>query len=95
MAITGTVNCQCNHVFILSSVDLSCGEGWDSLLLLMLETQCVSQRFANTDMSLAMEIRKHLPNKAFQVILKLEAADVNHLTTYDSACQYVVHLLYL
>jgi hypothetical protein len=26
MAITGTVNCQCSHVFILSSVDLHHGE---------------------------------------------------------------------
>ncbi|KAJ7801739.1 hypothetical protein B0H14DRAFT_2615004 [Mycena olivaceomarginata] len=26
MAITGTINCQCSHVFVLSCVDLYCGE---------------------------------------------------------------------
>ncbi|KAJ7244515.1 hypothetical protein C8J57DRAFT_1476804 [Mycena rebaudengoi] len=30
MAVTGTVNCQCSHVFILSSVDLQYGEPYGS-----------------------------------------------------------------
>ncbi|KAJ7113877.1 hypothetical protein C8R44DRAFT_630668 [Mycena epipterygia] len=75
MAITGTVNCQCSHVFILSCVDLYYGE-----------------RFANTDMALAMDLRQHQPSESFQVTLRLEVDDIDQATTYDIACEYFIHL---
>ncbi|KAJ7664648.1 hypothetical protein DFH06DRAFT_1392447 [Mycena polygramma] len=75
MAITGTVNCQCSHVFILSCVDLYHGE-----------------RFGNTDMALAMELRQHQPGVSFDVKLRIEVDDVDEATTYDIACEYFVNL---
>ncbi|KAJ7716285.1 hypothetical protein B0H16DRAFT_1801604 [Mycena metata] len=75
MAVTGTVNCQCSHVFILSCVDLYHGE-----------------RFANTDMALAMELYRHQPNESFQVKLQFEVDDIDQVATYDIACEYFINL---
>ncbi|KAJ7261662.1 hypothetical protein C8J57DRAFT_1232508 [Mycena rebaudengoi] len=69
MAITGTVNCQCSHVFILSCVDLYHGE----------------RLFANSDMALAMDLKQHQPNESFQVKLQLEVDDIDEVSTYDIA----------
>ncbi|KAJ7198232.1 hypothetical protein C8J57DRAFT_1262468 [Mycena rebaudengoi] len=76
MAITGTVNCQCSHVFILSCVDLYHGE----------------RLFANSDMALAMDLKQHQPNESFQVKLQLEVDDIDEVSTYDIAYEYFIHL---
>jgi Kyakuja-Dileera-Zisupton transposase len=51
----------------------------------------VNNRFANTDYALACATREHfLPkDKAIQE----EEADIDHITSYDSNCQYCVNVL--
>ncbi|KAJ7236499.1 hypothetical protein C8J57DRAFT_1247744 [Mycena rebaudengoi] len=75
MAITGTVNCQCSHVFVLSCVDLQYGE-----------------KFGKTDYGLAMAIRQRKPGEQFEVILKIEVDDIDHVATYNIACEYFINL---
>ncbi|KAJ7776208.1 hypothetical protein B0H16DRAFT_1302413 [Mycena metata] len=75
MALTGTVNCQCSHVFILSCVDLP-----------------HSERFANSDYALWLALKNHKPSEDFEFKLRLETEDVDELTTYDIACQYIIYL---
>ncbi|KAJ6467420.1 hypothetical protein C8R45DRAFT_778039, partial [Mycena sanguinolenta] len=75
MAITGTVNCQCSHVFILSTVDLPHAE-----------------RFAKADYALAMAIWNHMPGQEFAFKLRIEMDDVDEVSTYDIACEYVAKL---
>ncbi|KAJ6490891.1 hypothetical protein C8R45DRAFT_901278 [Mycena sanguinolenta] len=75
MAITGTVNCQCSHVFVLSCVDMPYGE-----------------RFANADCALAIAMRQRKPGQKFEFTLKIEAGDIEEVSTYDIACEYFIHL---
>ncbi|KAJ7795011.1 hypothetical protein B0H14DRAFT_3555974 [Mycena olivaceomarginata] len=56
MAVTGTVNCQCSHVFILSCVDLHYGERFsntDKALAMELEQHELKQDF---DFTLKIEV---------------------------------------
>ncbi|KAJ7138606.1 hypothetical protein C8R46DRAFT_1321618, partial [Mycena filopes] len=91
MAITGTVNCQCSHVFVLSCVDLYHGERWSNYHPLHYSTDTI-YRFSNTDRALAEELKQHQPNKSFKVTLRVEIDDVDQVTTYDIACEYFIHL---
>ncbi|KAF7371602.1 CxC2 domain-containing protein [Mycena venus] len=75
MAIIGTVNCQCSHVFVLSCVDMPYGE-----------------RFANADCALAIAMRQRKPGEKFEFTLRIEAGDIEEVSTYDIACEYLIHL---
>lgn len=92
MAITGTVNCQCSHVFILSCVDLYYGERSVATRLNRNDADPNLRRFANTDKALAMELKQHRPGESFKYTLRMEVDDVDEVTTYDIACEYFIHL---
>lgn len=49
-------------------------------------------RFANSDFALAMAVRQRQPGESFKFTLRLETADVSDVSTYDIACEYVIHL---
>ncbi|KAJ7092208.1 hypothetical protein C8R44DRAFT_750322 [Mycena epipterygia] len=78
MEITGIVNSQCSHVFIKASVDLQYGE-----------------RYANVDLALARDIRQKLaagrPGE-FSVEIQMKVDSVDHVYSYDAACQYSVNV---
>ncbi|KAK7046323.1 CxC2 domain-containing protein [Favolaschia claudopus] len=76
MAVTGTVNCQCSHVFVLSCVDLHYGEKFanaDKTLAMELEQHGPGA-------------------EEFDFTLRIETEDIDEVTTYDIACEYFVNL---
>ncbi|KAF8873364.1 hypothetical protein CPB84DRAFT_1895273, partial [Gymnopilus junonius] len=85
MAVTGKVNTQCSHVFILSSVDLQISERFAN----------VNFGLAHALRPLMDSIRKHKifagwSEEKIQELLR-QAFDV--LISYDVTCSYCVHVL--
>ncbi|KAF7323994.1 CxC2 domain-containing protein [Mycena kentingensis (nom. inval.)] len=78
MAVTGTVNCQCSHVFIVSSVDMHHGERFANADMALARAL---RMWASRDRS-----------ASFQTALRVEIDDVDQVRTYDIACEYIIHL---
>ncbi|KAJ7495577.1 hypothetical protein FB451DRAFT_1164304 [Mycena latifolia] len=49
-------------------------------------------RFANSDYALAMALRNHKPGAGFEFKLQIEVDDIDEVSTYDIACEYLVNL---
>ncbi|KAF7295985.1 CxC2 domain-containing protein [Mycena kentingensis (nom. inval.)] len=79
MSVTGTVNCQCSHVFIISSVDMHHGERFVN---------------ADMALARALESWAALGDETapFTTAFRMEADDVDHVRTYDIALR-LVHLV--
>ncbi|KAF7300128.1 CxC2 domain-containing protein [Mycena kentingensis (nom. inval.)] len=91
MAVTGTLNCQCSHVFVLSSVDMHYGERYVPLSGTQQVNWNAQFRFSNADMALAIELRKWTSG-TFNAALRFEIDDIDQVATYDIACEYTKHL---
>ncbi|KAJ7615940.1 hypothetical protein FB45DRAFT_841586 [Roridomyces roridus] len=77
MEITGVVNVQCSHVFVKVSVDLQFGE-----------------RFCSVDFALAHALDQKLAaGYTGDVTFKIHVGSVDHILSYDSMCQYSVHII--
>jgi hypothetical protein len=90
MDITGTVNGQCSHIFIWSSVDLQLGERCMQSLSRAISLTSWRNRFANTDYALAIAVRERHPNDPG---LHAEQEDIDRISSYDCNCQYSVHVV--
>ncbi|KAJ7022800.1 hypothetical protein C8F04DRAFT_1194153 [Mycena alexandri] len=49
-------------------------------------------RFVNSNYALAMALKNHNPSKEFMFKLQIEVNDVDKVSTYDIACQYIIYL---
>jgi Kyakuja-Dileera-Zisupton transposase len=92
MDVTGTVNCQCSHVFIQSVMDLYYGERY----VLPLPTYGLPRvihaifRYASVDFALARALRQRSSGGSAS-LLRAQEDDVDKVTSYDSACQFEVN----
>nr|GAT44329.1 predicted protein [Mycena chlorophos] len=76
MAVTGTINIQCSHVFILATVDLHAGERYAN---------------ADKALAIEL-LKWRTDGGEFRVVLKFEVDDVDRVMTYDIACEYTINL---
>ncbi|KAJ7044412.1 hypothetical protein C8F04DRAFT_1250376 [Mycena alexandri] len=51
-----------------------------------------AERFVNSDYALAMALKNHNPSEEFMFKLQVEVDDVDKVSTYDIACQYIIYL---
>ncbi|KAJ7239653.1 hypothetical protein C8J57DRAFT_1564709 [Mycena rebaudengoi] len=57
-----------------------------------LSISCTGEGFANSDCALAMAIRQKQPGKGLKFDLRFEVGDISNVSTYDIACEYMIHL---
>lgn len=82
-------------------MDLQLGERCASFTLPLTFDQ-MAYRFANTDYALALALRQRVPGKPFTVNMKTNEFDlippedehVDRIVSYDSMCQYSVHVVH-
>jgi hypothetical protein len=95
MDVSGTVHTQCNHIFVVSCVDLQTGERYVYLGGIILVPSVISppHRFCNTDYALALALRDRFSPDRMVGELAKEVEDIDLVNSYDCACQYEVNLL--
>jgi Kyakuja-Dileera-Zisupton transposase len=85
--ISGVLNIQCPHVFILSSVDLELGEKYGDPPLHHAPILIQPCRFVSTDFALQRALAtRYLPADYKQYLKYLSTVDV--ILSYDISCAY-------